>query len=492
MASLCALRLVHECGNYDRGEGANAVSLRLHCGISSGFVHCMRVGLEDRWEFFVSGSPISSIAEALNAAGTGDVCLCEESYRYVQDILETKRVANTSVYLLTGKRLPEKVGRNIHRRREVDGKDKPPTTTDWHSEDDSAASQQALAMRRNRLASNGGDSQLYVSSALLASTAEDEKMDYVQITTNSNGRLTDLGRAPALPVQDSAALPSHMNFQGLKSEERIISSASAPIPAHDQMRTTLTVISAIHRFTGRVLRSATKSTNPFSRMKSSTKVAIDNSEPLSSVPEVPLIVGGAGKGFVAKGKHDLFHLLEEDPYVQDVKEYLQKYINVPVHHSETDDRIMAMATDVHLANILRRFVHVAARSTMEIDGELRLVTTLFVEFLGLQKDLLEGKVKQPQRSMEVCLKNLNLFGGSLRQYTVDDKGCVAIIAFGLPGSSHEDNSRRAVEAALALRKDLDAVNISSRQGIAEGQVFCGLVGSADRCEYAIMGASVNL
>ena len=156
------------------------------------------------------------------------------------------------------------------------------------------------------------------------------------------------------------------------------------------------------------------------------------------------------------------------------------------------DNILTMAQNACLVAAVRYFIHDAARSTVEVEGELRSVTTLFLELLGIDDDLADGVITGPQVVMSVCLACLRRFGGSIRQFTVDDKGCVLIGAFGLPGSSHEDNSRRAVEAALTIRKKLEESKISSRCGISQGLVFCGLVGSTERCEYAMMGASVNL
>ena len=104
MASLCALRLIKECGNYDRGEGNNKVTLRLHCAISCGALHCMCLGEDDRWEFLVSGEPLSKIGKAIGVAGIGEVCLCEDAHEYIQDQLEV-RVSNGS-FLLTGRKAP--------------------------------------------------------------------------------------------------------------------------------------------------------------------------------------------------------------------------------------------------------------------------------------------------------------------------------------------------------------------------------------------------
>ena len=71
MASMCALQLLKDCGNYDRGEGENKVELRLHCGVACGQIHCMCVGEADRWEYIISGAPLKQVGEAESEAGTG-------------------------------------------------------------------------------------------------------------------------------------------------------------------------------------------------------------------------------------------------------------------------------------------------------------------------------------------------------------------------------------------------------------------------------------
>merc|ERR1719502_1244821 len=81
----------------------------------------------------------------------------------------------------------------------------------------------------------------------------------------------------------------------------------------------------------------------------------------------------------------------------------------------------------------------------------------------------------------------------MRQFVLDDKGCVMIGAFGLPGYHHEDNDGRAIAAAKYLQKSLNELDLHSKVGISRGPVFAGLVGAVGlRCEYAMMGSSVNL
>ena len=40
--------------------------------------------------------------------------------------------------------------------------------------------------------------------------------------------------------------------------------------------------------------------------------------------------------------------------------------------------------------------------------------------------------------------------------------------------------------------DLANINISASAGVTTGEVFCGLVGGATRCEYALIGDVVNM
>ena len=105
MASLCALQLTQECGQYDRGEGVNRVCLSLHCAVGCGIVNCMVLGEGQVWEYLVAGEPLHQIGQGISNAEKGEVCLSSEAYEYVQEKLEAKRSFPTSSsYILTGRR----------------------------------------------------------------------------------------------------------------------------------------------------------------------------------------------------------------------------------------------------------------------------------------------------------------------------------------------------------------------------------------------------
>ena len=47
-----------------------------------------------------------------------------------------------------------------------------------------------------------------------------------------------------------------------------------------------------------------------------------------------------------------------------------------------------------------------------------------------------------------------LTGGYLRQFLVDDKGCVLIACWGMPHMSYVDNAHRAMSAAAQIHQEL--------------------------------------
>eukprot|EP00899_Mesostigma_viride_P016637 jgi/Mesvir1/24975/Mv25662-RA.1 len=83
------------------------------------------------------------------------------------------------------------------------------------------------------------------------------------------------------------------------------------------------------------------------------------------------------------------------------------------------------------------------------------------------------------------------YKGTCRQFVRDDKGWTYIAVFGLVDSSQEDEYR-AVLCALEMRDLLKQLGVLVRLGVAAGKALCGNVGSAARCEMAVVGRSVNL
>lgn len=86
----------------------------------------------------------------------------------------------------------------------------------------------------------------------------------------------------------------------------------------------------------------------------------------------------------------------------------------------------------------------------------------------------------------------NRFGGWLSEIEVSDKGVVLLILFGAP-VAHEDDERRAVACALALRESSAALfNLPLRIGITQGRLFTGVIGHPRRHAYTLIGDEINL
>lgn len=97
-----------------------------------------------------------------------------------------------------------------------------------------------------------------------------------------------------------------------------------------------------------------------------------------------------------------------------------------------------------------------------------------------------------QKCFSIIVRAFRLKGGQIRQFIVDDKGTVCIGSFGLRGSTTENDSATAAEVANIILKELQKENLNASIGITTGKAYCGLVGSPERHEYAIMSPSTNL
>lgn len=147
---------------------------------------------------------------------------------------------------------------------------------------------------------------------------------------------------------------------------------------------------------------------------------------------------------------------------------------------------------------LRSFIPETALKALDCQtlcllSEMREVATAFLLLHGLEADLRNGFLPRLQAVFSALLEVLRGCGGSLRQFVVDDKGCVAIACFGLFGSSSENNGLQAAKFALAAGRALAKWSVRLSVGLSSGRVYCGNVGhAASRCEFAVMGRSVNL
>jgi predicted ATPase/class 3 adenylate cyclase len=124
-------------------------------------------------------------------------------------------------------------------------------------------------------------------------------------------------------------------------------------------------------------------------------------------------------------------------------------------------------------------------------AELRCITVLFIQLPSI--DHCDPQVLHPlQQATSTVQQGIYQYDGTIRQVMIDDKGTVIIAAFGLPPFAHEDDALRGIQAALKIQQDLNQLGFTNGIGITTGRVYCGLVGNDRRCEYAMVGDSVNL
>lgn len=169
-----------------------------------------------------------------------------------------------------------------------------------------------------------------------------------------------------------------------------------------------------------------------------------------------------------------------------------------------------------LNDIVHRFIPASVQQMIEVESTMdpgkrmhthwaatqRTVTIMFVRLMETERDssAADDKSDTPRLSalgrldLAVCImqKALFQFEGTVSRLQIDDKGTVLKAAFGLPPHFHQNDPARAILAALHIEENLKENGMGCTIGITTGDIFCGMVGNSDRCEYTTVGAEVNL
>eukprot|EP00741_Cyanophora_paradoxa_P001675 tig00000498_g1626.t1 len=83
------------------------------------------------------------------------------------------------------------------------------------------------------------------------------------------------------------------------------------------------------------------------------------------------------------------------------------------------------------------------------------------------------------------------WSASVNKIFLDEKGCSALLCWGLAGGfAHEDDAERAVRAAAALEEWFEEAAAPFAAGVAGGRAFCGPLGAPCRREFAVIGDAV--
>jgi class 3 adenylate cyclase/tetratricopeptide (TPR) repeat protein len=129
----------------------------------------------------------------------------------------------------------------------------------------------------------------------------------------------------------------------------------------------------------------------------------------------------------------------------------------------------------------------------EFFTELRPATTLFLKFDGIDFDGDPEATRKLDAFFSTVQHIVADYEGVVHQLTVGDKGSFLYAAFGAP-ISHEDDTQRAMSAALRLSKLTTSFKfISTIQiGIGRGTTRTGAYGGPSRRTYGVLGDQVNL
>ena len=118
-------------------------------------------------------------------------------------------------------------------------------------------------------------------------------------------------------------------------------------------------------------------------------------------------------------------------------------------------------------------------------AEFRRVTVLFVQ-------VPDAELRHPadlaaiQRTVTAIQTEIARCGGAIDDTGEDHGGLVVLAAFGLPGSTHDDDATRAVRAALNI-----AAALRTAIGVGTGRIFCGAIGSPSLRSYSMVGDAMN-
>ena len=134
---------------------------------------------------------------------------------------------------------------------------------------------------------------------------------------------------------------------------------------------------------------------------------------------------------------------------------------------------------------------------LALGGELREITVLFCDIRGFTP---YTENMPPEQVIEMLNEHMTALTRVVKEHNgVLDKfvGDLLMAIFGAP-VSHETDTLNAVRCAIALMRERESLNATSRHqlkvgiGIATGNAVAGCMGSFDRLNYTVLGERVNL
>ncbi|KAJ3218284.1 hypothetical protein HDU67_006257 [Dinochytrium kinnereticum] len=120
-------------------------------------------------------------------------------------------------------------------------------------------------------------------------------------------------------------------------------------------------------------------------------------------------------------------------------------------------------------------------------SEYRKVSVMFVK-LAFQFD-----PDIAQKAFALAFNAMLPYDGVIQQYSVDDKGQSLLIVFGLPPWGHENNSLYALKASVSLSTNMRKEGVGPFTiSIATGDLLFSILGNSLRSEAGLLGDVVNI
>jgi adenylate cyclase len=234
------------------------------------------------------------------------------------------------------------------------------------------------------------------------------------------------------------------------------------------------------------------------RFKGQQSVIMQN---LRSIIAVPLVTKGTVIGAVYVDSPFRAAIFEEKD-----KEFLQAIADlaaIAIDNARQYERseFLRQVFEAHVNKQVTDYVLTRSGHTLTfIQGERREVTMLNSDIAGFStlsqsmdaEELVAFLNNYFQRMIRVVLEH----GGNIDKFQGDGM----LVVFGAPNPMH-DHAERALNAALAMVREVDAFNrelaetgrdgISVGMGLDTGEVVAGHVGSDDRMEFTLIGVPVN-
>jgi len=122
--------------------------------------------------------------------------------------------------------------------------------------------------------------------------------------------------------------------------------------------------------------------------------------------------------------------------------------------------------------------------------EFRVVSLVYAR-LGEPEAADAPAIQRLQSVFDIVAETAEALDVEVFSVVADEKGATALVVFGLPPFSAENNASHAVGFAARIREKVSALGVAHSIGVASGRVFCGLVGNATRREYVLNGPVMN-